>query len=101
MKQLEEKKRRTEEDKERRKLERQREHVRKRSLHGLQNDVERRTREFDKKVCNLPPPPPHTPQTAHILLICAPRVCCIQHSRAHAFWIDQYTELLTHRVIIV
>ncbi|KAL5517372.1 hypothetical protein EMCRGX_G002910 [Ephydatia muelleri] len=49
MKQLEEKKQRAEEDKERRKLERQKEHARKRSLQGLQNDAERRTKEFDKK----------------------------------------------------
>ena len=59
--QLEEKKQRAEQDQERRKLERQKEHAKKRSLQGLQNDVERRTKEFDKKVSPSPPPPPPPP----------------------------------------
>lgn len=50
MRQLEERKQRAEDDKARRKAERQKEQAKKRSLQGLQNDVERRTREFDKKV---------------------------------------------------
>ena len=79
MKQLEEKKQRAEEDKERRKLERQKEHARKRSLQGLQNDAERRTKEFDKKVCN---PTPNSPRICTGICVCVytPPLCACSTS---------------------
>jgi len=41
---------RAEEERERQKRQRQREHAKKRSLQGLQNDAQRRTKEFEKRV---------------------------------------------------
>ena len=50
LKQLEEKKQQTQVQKERERELRAQERKRKRSLQGLQNDAQRRTREFEKKV---------------------------------------------------
>ena len=50
LKQIEDKKQRAEEERARQKQQRQREQNKKRSLQGLQNDAQKRTREFEKKV---------------------------------------------------
>lgn len=50
LKQMEQRKMRTEEERERQKRQRQREHAKKRSLQGLQNDAQKRTKEFEKRV---------------------------------------------------
>lgn len=47
---MEQRKMRTEEERERQKRQRQREHAKKRSLQGLQNDAQKRTKEFEKRV---------------------------------------------------
>lgn len=50
LKQMEERKQRSEDDKARQKQQRKREQSKRRSLQGLQNDALRRTRDFEKKV---------------------------------------------------
>ena len=50
LKQIEEKKLKAEEERERQKRQRQREHAKRRSLQGLQNDAQKRTKEFEKRV---------------------------------------------------
>ena len=50
LKQIEEKKMRAEEERERQKRQRQKEHAKRRSLQGLQNDARKRTKEFEKRV---------------------------------------------------
>ncbi len=50
LKQMEDRKRKSEDDKARQKLQRQREQSKRRSLQGLQSDSQKRTREFEKKV---------------------------------------------------
>ena len=50
LKQMEDRKQRAETEKARQKLQRKKEHNKRRSLQGLQNDAMRRTKEFDKKV---------------------------------------------------
>ena len=47
---MEQRKLRAGEEKERQKRQRQREHAKKRSLQGLQNDAQRRSKEFEKRV---------------------------------------------------
>lgn len=53
LKQMEERKIRSEEQKARQKAQRHKEHTKRRSLQGLQNDAQKRTREFEKKVSLL------------------------------------------------
>ena len=50
LKQMEDRKLRSEEERVRQKLQRQKEHAKRRSLQGLQNDAQKRTKEFEKKV---------------------------------------------------
>ena len=50
LKQMEERKQRSEDERARQKQQRKREQNKKRSLQGLQNDALRRTRDFEKKV---------------------------------------------------
>ena len=51
LKQMEDRKQRAEEQRARQKAQRHKEHAKRRSLQGLQNDAQKRTREFEKKVC--------------------------------------------------
>ncbi len=50
LKQMEDRKARIEETKVKQKAQRQKEYAKKRSLQGLTNDAQKRTREFEKKV---------------------------------------------------
>ena len=69
LQQMQARKERAEGEKERQRLQRQREHAKKRrSLQAMQSDVQKRTKEFEKKVTGYmkhsppppPPPPPHS-----------------------------------------
>ena len=63
LQQMQARKERAEGEKERQRLQRQREHAKKRrSLQAMQNDVQKRTKEFEKKVTGYMKhsPPPHS-----------------------------------------